>query len=337
MLRNSSRMISSTEATRVAVLGASGYAGLELLRLLEGHPRLQLYWAGAHSEAGQSARNLDPQLADFPLNPLAECPFDEVQAVFVALPHGHSQSWVHKAYQAGCTVVDLSADYRLSQVDTYEKVYEVKHAHPELLHEAVYGLTEIHRDKIRNNRLIANPGCYPTSVILGTYPVRNLIQGPVVADCKSGVSGAGRSLKRNTHFIDVNESFSAYKIGDQHRHRAEMMEQLQIDQLLFTPHLLPVTRGILSTIYLPWKGDFDPFAVYGEAYADERFVQVLPRGESATLAHVTNTNRCVISLHPTDSHLIVIAAIDNLLKGASGAAVQNLNLALGFPEEMGLR
>ncbi len=167
--------------------------------------------------------------------------------------------------------------------------------------------------------------------------MRERLAGPLIVDSKSGVSGAGRGLSRTTHYVDVNENFKAYKVGDQHRHRAEMMEQLGTEELLFTPHLLPVTRGILSSIYVPWKNDFDPHEIYNRAYQNEPFVRVLPPGESATLAHVLRTNRCVISLHPTAAHLIVLSAIDNLVKGAAGAAVQNLNLALGLPEGAGLR
>lgn len=327
----------SSKIVQVAVLGASGYAGLELLQLLEAHPYMKVRFAGAHSEAGRPVKALDPQRSDLQLEAMDRCPLDEVEAVLLALPHGRAQEWVWRAYSAGCTVVDLSADHRLSDPTTYERVYQVEHSHPELVAEAVYGLTEVHRQRIKQSRLIANPGCYPTSVILGTFPIKDRLTGPLIVDSKSGVSGAGRGLNRTTHFMEVSQNFKAYKVGNQHRHRAEMMEQLGVEQLLFTPHLLPVARGILSSIYVPWKADFDPHELYSRVYQNERFVRVLPPGESATLAHVVRTNRCAISLHPTDSHLIILSAIDNLVKGAAGAAIQNLNLALGLPEEAGLR
>lgn len=318
------------------VVGASGYTGFELIRLLRRHPRVRLAWAAARSDAGRDLRELDPSSPPLPLADQDQVNLDEVDAVFLCLPHGASQEWVHRAYQAGPLVIDLSADYRLRDPEVYARHYELSHAFPHLLEEAVYGLTELARERLPRTRLIANPGCYPTSVILGCEPLRQELQNrTVIADCKSGVSGAGRALKRSSHFIDVNENFTPYQVGNRHRHRAEMLQHLGDVGLLFTPHLLPVSRGILSTLYLPIEVP-DAQRRYTEFYRDEPFVEVLPEGATATLGHAVHTNKCSLSLHPQEDHLIVVSVIDNLIKGASGQAVQNLNAHFGFPETDGL-
>lgn len=320
---------------KVGILGASGYAGLELVRLVLGHPRLELAWVGAHSEAGKRLDAIDPRAPALELLPTDQCNL-AVEAVFSCLPHAASQEPVWRAHQAGAVVIDLSADFRLSDPAVYERVYETPHRYPDLLAQAVYGLTEVARPKLEGARMVANPGCYPTSVLLALEPVRDRLSGTIIVDSKSGVSGAGRGLSRTTHFVDVHDNLTPYKIGDCHRHRAEMCEHIGHQNLLFTPHLLPVTRGILSVLYVPWNGDFDPHALYQERYAGEPFVRVLAPGQTANLAQVVGSNRCHLSLHPTASHLIVVSTIDNLIKGAAGQALQNLNAVLGFEETEGL-
>ncbi len=321
---------------KVGILGASGYAGLELTRLLEAHPRTELVWAGANREAGRMLTELDPQGPELRLMAMEDCPLEEAETIFACLPHAASQEWVNEAQSAGAVVIDLSADFRLDDRTLYEKTYATEHIYPDLLKEALYGLTEWVRDDLPGKRVVACPGCYPTSILLALMPLKKHLKGTVIADSKSGVSGAGRGLNRTTHFGQVHDNFTPYKIGDQHRHRVEVCEKMGWADLLFTPHLLPVFRGILSTIYLPWQRDFDARTLLEEKYSQENFVKVLPEGEIASLAQVVNTNRCAISLHPTDSHLILVSAIDNLQKGAAGQALQNLNAVAGWPETEGL-
>jgi len=248
--------------------------------------------------------------------------------------------------------VDLSADFRLSDCATYEKWYKTQHAAPELLAEAVYGLTELYRDQVRGARLVANPGCYPTSVILGLYPLvrHGLLAGErVIVDAKSGVSGAGRKPKLTTHFVEAHDNLSPYNIGHAHRHVPEMEQELNKyrgqgtenrARVVFAPHLLPVNRGILSTMYVELAEEWPAerlVELYRGTYAGEPFIQVLPAGRLATLRHVVYTNRCAISLTPVDDRQwIVCSAIDNLIKGASGQAVQNMNVMFGLDETLGL-
>jgi N-acetyl-gamma-glutamyl-phosphate reductase len=250
------------------------------------------------------------------------------------------------ALAAGARVVDLSADFRLKSSEQYAEWYGLDHPAPSLLVEAVYGLSEFSRPQIREARLVANPGCYPTSVLLALRPLllAGLAAGTIIADAKSGVSGAGRTPKQNTHFVEVTNNFSAYKIGRAHRHLPEMEQEITAWQedappLIFTPHLLPVPRGILSTIYVPLRPDMTEEALhelYRLTYDGEPFVKVLPLGQQATLAHVVHTNRCAIGLTEAAGTLILTSAIDNLVKGAAGQAVQNMNLMFGLPETAGL-
>jgi len=256
---------------------------------------------------------------------------------------------VRRAYDAGCHVIDLSADFRLPDPALYRHWYHQEHHAPELLTEAVYGLPEVYRTRIAGARLVANPGCYPTSVNLALYPLARtgLLTPNIIVDSKSGVSGAGRKPKQNTHFVEANENLSPYAIGYQHRHIAEMELVLgkawqgpERPAIIFSPHLLPVNRGILSTIYITLKEDVPAHEVhelYREAYEPEPFVHVLPPGQVATLRHSQFTNLCVIGLTPVDERRwIVTSSIDNLVKGASGQAIQNMNIMLGFDETWGL-
>ncbi|MBN1318007.1 MAG: N-acetyl-gamma-glutamyl-phosphate reductase, partial [Anaerolineales bacterium] len=275
-------------------------------------------------------------------------PLDQADVVFLCLPHGAAAPAAVEALNAGARVIDLSADFRLTDPAVYSHWYKVEHPAPELLDQAVYGLVEFARAELPGAKLVANPGCYPTSVLL---PLQPLLKAgafdpgsPIIADSKSGVSGAGRTPKQNTHYVEVADNFSPYSIGRVHRHLPEMEQAMNswasnAPSLIFTPHLLPAPRGILSTIYVQLAKGWDETAIrklYNETYDGEPFVRVLPEGKLATLAHVNYTNRCAISLTLAGQTLIVISTIDNLIKGASGQAVQNMNLMFGLDETAGL-
>jgi N-acetyl-gamma-glutamyl-phosphate reductase len=269
-----------------------------------------------------------------------------VGEVFLCLPHGAAAPSAGIALDAGARVIDLSADFRLRDAAVYTEWYGLEHPAPGLLSEAVYGLTEFARTELPNARLVANPGCYPTSVLLAVQPVitAGAIAGTVIVDSKSGVSGAGRTPKQHTHFMEVADNFTPYKIGRVHRHLPEMEQGLALwsdapPKLVFSPHLLPVRRGILSTIYVPLSQGWTQAALhdrYAEVYSNEPFVQILPPGQLASLAHVAHTNRCVISLTMAGNTLVITSAIDNLVKGAGGQAVQNMNVMFGLEETSGL-
>jgi N-acetyl-gamma-glutamyl-phosphate reductase len=285
---------------------------------------------------------------DAPLVAAGNAKLDGVDVVYTCLPHGQAMGAVKQAYDAGVRVIDLSADYRLRDVGTYQRWYQVEHIAPELLNQAVYGLVEVYRKQIRNARLVASPGCYPTGSLLALYPVvrgGHLRSGRIIVDSKSGVSGAGRKLSLTTHFCEVNESFSAYKIGRAHRHTSELDQELSAwggtgVSVIFSPHLLPVSRGILSTIYVSLNPGWSvPKLVdlYQDVYAGESFVHILPTGKLASLAHVVRTNRCVISFAEAgEDEFIIVSAIDNLVKGAAGQALQSMNVMFGLEEALGL-
>jgi len=250
--------------------------------------------------------------------------------------------------EAGAKCIDLSADLRLHDVQTYRAWYG-EHPAPELLPEAVYGLTEIYREQVRHARVVANPGCYPTGPLLALYPWlrKGIVTSQrVIVDCKSGVSGAGANPTDATHFVNVHDNLSVYKVGRAHRHVPEIEQEWALYggrplRVVFTPHLLPVSRGILSTIYVETDPAYDSkalTALWCEAYAGEPFIQVLGDGQSATLAHVVNTNRCALSVTSAGApgEFVVVTAIDNLLKGASGQAMQNMNVMFGLEETLGL-
>ncbi len=334
---------------KVGIFGASGYTGFESLSILRKHPAVEVVFATSESAAGQKLSDLYPVPWDIPLVPLAAAPLAEVEAVFCCLPHGASMPTVIVARQAGVRVIDLSADFRLTDVAQYQKWYNVPHEAPTLLSEAVYGLPEINRARVRETNLLANPGCYPTSVLLALYPLLKAglldIAAPIIADSKSGVSGAGRKPSLKTHFVEVNENLSPYNIGQSHRHVPEMAQTIANlggdgDKLIFSPHLVPVSRGMLSTVYVSLADDVSAStaqAVFAETYAAEPMVQVLPPGQLATMAHTQRTNLAVLSvtwLNPRQ--LIICSSIDNLGKGAAGQAVQNFNIMFGVEETLGL-
>jgi len=337
---------------RIGIIGATGYTGLELLRWLRRHPAAEIAWLTSESSAGQQLGDVfaaPPETAQQALIPWEQADLSGADVVFCCLPHVAAQGPVAAARRSGARVIDLSADYRLHDPASYETWYGHPHHETDLLRDAVYGLPELHREAIAQAELVANPGCYPTSVILGLAPLarRGWLSGTVIADSKSGVSGAGRKPSLKTHFVEANENFSPYSIGRTHRHIAEMEQELaQLDtgndwQLIFSPHLLPVTRGILSTLYvnLPQRVDGAELrALYSDTYGAEPFTFLLPEGQVATLAHTTNSNYCAIGLTqvPESLTLIVTVSIDNLVKGASGQAIQNMNILFGLDERMGL-
>lgn len=340
-------MTSTDKRVRACIFGATGYTGIELAGLLDRHPFVDLQFATSESYAGQSLADVATGAPDISLIPSSDASYQKVDLAFLCLPHAAAAPTALAALQGGCRVVDLSADFRLRDPDVYTAWYGVAHPSPAKLQEAVYGLTEDVRARLPEAALVANPGCYATSVLL---PLRALLQsdlpigGPVVADSKSGVSGAGRAPKLGSLFAEVAENFSPYKIGRKHRHLPEMEEQMAgwrspAPQLLFSPHLLPVKRGILSTIYVPLKQERpldELHALFRKAYENEPFVDVLPLGKLPSLAHVVRTNRCTVGIELAGSTLIVASALDNLLKGAAGQAVQNMNVMYGWPETTGL-
>jgi len=329
---------------KVALLGATGYTGLELLRLLAAHPQAELVLATSERYAGQTLRGLLPgvelELTLQELDPKGV----EAEVAVSCLPHGHSQEVIPPLLERGMRVVDLSADFRLD-APTYARWYG-PHRCPALLEEAVYGLPELYRERIREARLVANPGCYPTAVILALAPLcaHDLIEPEVVVDAKSGVSGAGRQPRQDLHFCEVNEDLRAYAL-EGHRHLPEMEQHLSAAagrsvMVWFVPHLIPMSRGILATCYARLRSPCSQEelqALFEEFYREEPFVQVLPPGQTPRTVQVRATNRCQIGLLARDEKIVVLAAIDNLVKGASGQALQNLNLMFGLPETTGLQ
>jgi N-acetyl-gamma-glutamyl-phosphate reductase len=319
----------------IAVLGAAGYAGAVAAGLVHRHPELELRHVTARSDAGARLDEVHPRTR-VPLRleePTTEL---DVDAAIVAYPHGAAAPVVAALLERGVRVVDLSADFRLHDLTTYRHWYG-EHGAPDLLGDAVYGLPELHRDAIRDARLVANPGCYPTAAILALAPLaREGVIADVVIDAKSGVSGAGREPSHGKHFVTVDETVTPYKVGA-HRHTPEIEQELGGDvRITFTPHLVPLSHGELVSCYVTVSRQADAPALYREAYADEPWVEVVegPPG----MQEVRETNFCRISVH-TDSRtarVIVFATIDNLYKGTSSQAVQNLNLMFGLDECLGL-
>jgi len=337
---------------KVAVVGASGYTGVELIRILHNHPEVAVTSVTSEQSAGKLLSDVYPSLRgryDKILEPLVpERIAEKVDIIFTALPHKAAMEVVPSFLAAGKIVIDLSADYRLHDPEVYAAWYD-QHLNPELLAEAVYGLPEIRRENIAAARLVANPGCYPTSIILGLMPLlrEGLIDtASIIADSKSGVSGAGRGAKVDSLYCEVNDGFKAYGVGGIHRHIPEIEQEISLlagkkTIISFTPHLVPMDRGILSTIYAAPINSItaaDLHALYEEQYDGEAFVRVLNQGEFPSTAFVRGSNFCDIgiTLDKRTGRIIVVAALDNLVKGASGQAVQNMNIVCDFPETMGL-
>lgn len=350
-------------SVKVAIIGASGYSGEELVRLLLGHPHAELVAVTSRQYAGQSVAQVFPRFASHPRaralkfsEPDAAALAGLAQIVFLALPHGVAVEYAVPLNQAGVRVIDLSADFRLRRAEVYKEFYAHDHPAPALLSQAVYGLPEVYRDRIRDALLIASPGCYPTSILLPVLPLlrAGLIKAEgIIADSLSGVSGAGRKAELAYLFCECNESVRPYGLP-KHRHLSEIEQELGFAAgkpvtIQFTPHLIPVNRGILTTLYLAPAQHFQTPAemaalgdaiaqCYAAAYQDEPFVRVLEGGALPDTKNVVGTNVVELAwrLDPRTGRLIVMSAEDNIVKGASGQAVQSMNIACGFAETAGL-
>lgn len=343
-------MTDSTKKVKVGIIGATGYAGAELFRLLSAHRYADIAAVSSTSFEGQALESVYPALSTKKEHILGN--MDEVveasDVIFAALPHGLSEELAVKSDAAGKVLIDLGADFRLTDEEDYTRWYGLPFKHPALHEKALYCLPELNRERIAGINIIANPGCYPTSIALGLMPALKSklcdVSGGIILDSKSGVTGAGRGLSQNTHYPDTNEAFAAYKAAC-HRHTPEIEQTLSLlygsaVKVTFVPHLLPVNRGILSTIYVkaPHTKLEDVHAVYQAAYANEKFVRVMPLGSFANIKNVHYSNYCDISLHMDEhtSTLIITSAIDNMVKGAAGQAIQNMNIRFGFPEDEGI-
>jgi N-acetyl-gamma-glutamyl-phosphate reductase len=340
------------KAIKVSVIGASGYGGAETVRLLATHPQVQLAYVTAETKKGAAMSSLYPNLRGFVDQMMIEADLERIgsesEVTIVSLPSGMAMNLVPELLKQGSKVIDIAADFRLRQAELYPRWYKVTHTAPEYLHEAVYGLPELHREAIAKARLVANPGCYPAAALLALTPLlgagRVTTRG-IVIDAKSGVSGAGRGGGGGFGFSETNENVKAYSVVG-HNHTAEIEQELSgvagaTVQVVFTPHLIPMTRGILVTAYAPLASDLsdsEALALYQQAYAGEPFVRVLDSVLPETKATL-GSNFCdvTVKVNQRAGIAIAIAAIDNLGKGAAGQAVQNMNLMCGLPEETGLK
>ncbi|MBV6272438.1 N-acetyl-gamma-glutamyl-phosphate reductase [Alcaligenaceae bacterium CGII-47] len=341
------------ERIKVGIVGGTGYTGVELLRLLSQHRRVQLHAITSRKEDGLPVAEMFPNLrgrVDLCFQTPEHAALDQCDVVFFATPHGVAMEQAEHLLAHNVRIIDLAADFRLQDTAVFERWYKLPHACPEILRDSAYGLVELNRDAIRQARVIGNPGCYPTTVLLGLAPVLGGTQALVdidhiIADCKSGVSGAGRKAQTGSLFSEASDNFRAYGVAG-HRHHPEISEQLQRLAgapvgLTFVPHLVPMIRGMFSTIYLrilPEAMETDFQALYERRYADEPFVDVMPAGSLPETRSVRASNMLRMAIHRPDDgdQLIVLVAQDNLVKGASGQAIQNMNLMFGLPETMGL-
>jgi N-acetyl-gamma-glutamyl-phosphate reductase len=336
---------------KVGVVGGTGYTGVELLRLLAYHPEVEVAAITSRSEAGVKVADYFPSLRgryDLAFTDPAAAPLKGCDCVFFATPNGVAMSQARGLLDGGARVVDFSADFRLKDRAVWEKWYKVPHASPELFAEAVYGLPEVNRERIRRARLVANPGCYATAVQLALLPLvetNHIDHRHLIADAKSGVSGAGRKAEIDILFSEATDNFKAYAVKG-HRHHPEIIESLMSLEgvsgrnlgLTFVPHLVPMVRGILATVYARITSEADFQALFEKRYLKEPFVDVLPPGSQPETRWVRGTNQCRIAIHrPFDGDTLVVLAVeDNLVKGAAGQAVQNMNLMFGFPETQAL-
>ena len=339
---------------RVGIIGAAGLSGLELLFWLKAHPKVHIQTITSTKYEGMSLCDAFPEFQDLPLHfQKNDVEVRDCDVVFLAVPNKASLDQVPGFLKQGIRVIDLSGVYRLRDIDVFRKYYQLDHTSPYLLKEAVFGLPEYYADKIRTAQLIANPGCYPTGALLGLLPFGDFLSQlshPPIIDAKSGVSGAGGRVENEiTNYVDVNENFKAYKVFG-HQHQPEIAQYLRdltpcspaSSEVVFTPYLLPVNRGILTTLYLRFSHPLSPQSVRErfEVMATQHpFFALLPPDRLPDLKMVQKTNRCYVNVLSDETHQtwIVITAIDNLVKGASGQAIQNMNLMFGFPETMGLR
>jgi N-acetyl-gamma-glutamyl-phosphate reductase len=335
-------------AIRVGIVGGTGYTGVELLRLLARHPDVELTSITSRGDAGKPVADMFPSLrghVSLAFSDPAQAGLDKCDVVFFATPNGVAMHQVPVLLESGVKVIDLAADFRLKDEAAWEKWYGMAHACPEVLAESVYGLPEVNRERIRGARIIANPGCYPTAVQLGFLPLVEagvIDLGGLIADAKSGVSGAGRKAEVHALFSEAADNFKAYGVGG-HRHLPEIRQGLEAAAgcdvgLTFVPHLTPLIRGIHATLYARLTGDCDIQSLFEERYRGERFVDVMPSGSHPETRSVRASNMCRIAVHrPQGSDIVVVlSVIDNLVKGAAGQAVQNMNLMFGLDESCGL-
>jgi N-acetyl-gamma-glutamyl-phosphate reductase len=337
---------------KVGIVGGTGYTGVELLRLLAVHPQVQLTAITSRKEDGLPVADMFPSLrgrVELAFSSPDKADLTSCDVVFFATPHGVAMAQAPGLLKAGVKVIDLAADFRIKDQATFEKWYKIPHTAPELLEEAVYGLVELNREDIRKARLIANPGCYPTTMQLGYYPLLKagvIDAGNLIADCKSGVSGAGRKAEIGTLFSEASDNFKAYGVAG-HRHTPETSAQLQRYTgqqvgLTFTPHLVPMIRGMFSTLYARLTKDIDNAALqamFEEEYKDAQFVDVMPFGSLPETRSTRGANTLRIALHRPDNGdtVVILVVQDNLVKGASGQAVQCMNLMFGLQEDTGLQ
>lgn len=333
---------------KVGIVGGTGYTGVELLRLLATHPQVELRVITSRADAGTSVSQMFPSLrgyVDLVFTHPDAAHLEQCDVVFFATPNGIAMQQTRALLDAGVRVIDLAADFRIKDVAEWEKWYGMSHACPDLVAEAVYGLPEVNRDKIRAARLVANPGCYPTAVQLGFIPLleAGLVEpGHLIADAKSGVSGAGRKAEIGALFAEASDNFKAYGVAG-HRHLPEIKQGLSSVcgkpvGLTFVPHLTPMIRGIHATLYAQIKTQVDLQALFEQRYANEAFVDVLPAGSHPETRSVRGSNTCRIALYRPQGGdtVVILSVIDNLVKGAAGQAVQNLNIMFGLPEKTAL-
>jgi len=342
----------ASKKIKVGIVGGTGYTGVELLRLLAIHPDVQLTAITSRGEAGMPVADMFPSLrgyVDLAFSDPASSNLKECDVVFFATPHGVAMSLAAALLEANVKVIDLAADFRLQDIDVFEKWYKLPHSCPDILRDAVYGIPELNREQIKSAKVIGNPGCYPTTVLLGLTPLleQGLIDfsAPIIADSKSGVSGAGRKAEVATLFAEASDSMKAYGVAG-HRHHPEIYAQLrQLSgadvQFIFVPHLIPMIRGMLSTIYVKLSdkaNTLDLQALYEARYQHERFVDVMPTGSLPETRSVRGSNQIRIALHKQAQvgYLTLVVVQDNLVKGAAGQAVQNMNIMFGLPENAGL-
>ena len=333
---------------KVGIVGGTGYTGVELLRLLERHPQVELKAITSRKEAGMPVAEMFPNLrgrVTLAFSTPEEAALENCDVVFFATPNGVAMQQTRALLDAGVKVIDLAADFRIKDIAVWEHWYKMEHACPDLVAEAVYGLPEINRAAIKSARLIANPGCYPTAVQLGFLPLLEsgvVDVGFLVADAKSGVSGAGRKAEIATLFAEAADNFKAYGVGG-HRHWPEIKQGLESFAgkavgFTFVPHLLPLIRGIHATLYAKVSADIDLQSLFEKRYAGEAFVDVLPEGSHPETRSVRGANMCRIAVHrpPGSDSVVVLSVIDNLVKGAAGQAVQNMNIMFDLPEDTAL-
>jgi N-acetyl-gamma-glutamyl-phosphate reductase len=333
---------------KVGIVGGTGYTGVELLRLLVLHPQVELRVITSRADAGTPVNQMFPSLRgylDIAFSHPDSAHLEQCDVVFFATPNGIAMQQTRALLEAGVRVIDLAADFRIKDVQLWEKWYGMSHACPDLIESAVYGLPEVNRDKIKQARLVANPGCYPTAVQLGFFPLieAGLVDtGSLIADAKSGVSGAGRKAEIGSLFSEAADNFKAYGVSG-HRHLPEIRQGLSLVAkhdvgLTFVPHLTPLIRGIHATLYAKLRKDVDLQALFEKRYADEPFVDVMPAGSQPETRSVRGSNRCRIAVYRPQGGdtVVVLSVIDNLVKGAAGQAIQNMNIMFGLPEASAL-